>query len=70
MHQPPVFAHAGLLDDVQILTDNAAYMRSQGDVEIPTAKQRFEIPVDKAPKDVILVPNTWVLMDPPKFVKL
>jgi len=31
------------------------------------ARQRFEIPADKAPKEVTLDPNTWVMMDPPKF---
>jgi hypothetical protein len=32
------------------------------------ARQRFEISADRAPKDVVLDPNTWMMMDPPKFV--
>ena len=38
-------------------------------IEMTQAKQRFEVAVDKAPKDVILDPNSWMLMDPPTFVK-
>ena len=37
-------------------------------IELNQAKQRFEIAADKAPKDLILDPNAWVMMDPPKFV--
>jgi len=31
------------------------------------ASQRFEIAADRAPSDVALDPNTWMLMEPPKF---
>jgi hypothetical protein len=31
------------------------------------ASQRFEIVADRAPTDVVLDPNTWMLMEPPKF---
>ena len=37
-------------------------------IDLNQAKQRFEIPADKAPKDVVLDPNTWIMMDPPRFV--
>ena len=37
-------------------------------VELNQARQRFEISADRAPRDVVLDPNTWIMMDPPKFV--
>jgi aminopeptidase N len=37
-------------------------------IELTQARQRFEIPADRAPKELTLDPNTWVMMDPPKFV--
>jgi aminopeptidase N len=36
-------------------------------VELTQASQRFEIAADRAPSDVVLDPNTWMLMQPPKF---
>ena len=29
--------------------------------------QRFEITADGPPADVVLDPNSWMLMEPPKF---
>jgi aminopeptidase N len=37
-------------------------------IEMNKARQRFEIAADKAPREIILDPNTWIMMDPPKFV--
>jgi aminopeptidase N len=36
-------------------------------IELNSARQRFEIAADRAPRDVQLDPNSWVMMDPPKF---
>ena len=38
-------------------------------VEMTQAKQRFAIAVTSAPKDMVLDPNTWLLMDPPQVVR-
>jgi len=37
-------------------------------IDFTQAKQRFEIASDRAPRDVVLDPNTWMLMDA-KFVR-
>jgi aminopeptidase N len=37
-------------------------------IDVTQAKQRFEIAADRAPKDVVLDPNVWMLMDA-KFAK-
>ena len=37
-------------------------------IDLNLAKQRFEIPADKAPKAIVLDPNTWIMMEPPRFV--
>ena len=36
-------------------------------LELTQASQRFEIAAERAPSDVALDPNTWMLMEPPKF---
>ena len=36
-------------------------------IELTQASHRFEIAADRAPSDVVLDPNTWMLMEPPKF---
>jgi aminopeptidase N len=36
-------------------------------VELTQVSQRFEIAADRAPSDLTLDPNTWMLMEPPKF---
>jgi len=53
--------------DLAIVPDSGAALRIER-IELTQASQRFEIPADRAPKDVTLDPNAWVLMDPPKFV--
>ena len=35
-------------------------------IELTQQSQRFEISADRAPSDVVLDPNTWMLMQPPK----
>ncbi len=37
-------------------------------IELNQAKQRFEIAAEKAPKSLMLDPNSWIMMEPPKFV--
>ena len=55
--------------EIGIVADSAAAPAPRIErIELNQAKQRFEIPADKAPRDVVLDPNTWVMMDPPKFV--
>jgi aminopeptidase N len=36
-------------------------------IELTQASQRFEIAADRAPSDIVLDPNTWMLMEPPKL---
>ena len=36
-------------------------------LELTQANQRLEIAAESAPTDVVLDPNTWILMEPPKF---
>jgi aminopeptidase N len=36
-------------------------------IELRQARGRFEIAAERAPTDVILDPNTWMLMEPPAF---
>lgn len=52
--------------EVGLATDGTAGLRIEK-VESTQASQRFEIAADKAPTDVVLDPNTWMLMEPPKF---
>ena len=37
-------------------------------IDITGGRQRFEIREEQALKDVVVDPNTWVMMDPPRFV--
>jgi aminopeptidase N len=36
-------------------------------IELTQASHRFEIVADRAPSNIVLDPNTWMLMEPPKF---
>jgi hypothetical protein len=36
-------------------------------IDLTQVNQRFEFAADSAPSDVVLDPNTWMLMEPPKF---
>jgi aminopeptidase N len=36
-------------------------------IELTQASQRFEIAAERAPSDLVLDPNTWMLMEPPKI---
>jgi aminopeptidase N len=53
--------------EIGIASDSTNALRIEK-IELTQARQRFEIPADRAPKDLTLDPNTWVMMDPPKFV--
>ncbi len=53
--------------EIAIVPDSGNALRVEK-IDLTQAKQRFEIPADKAPKEVTLDPNSWVMMDPPKFV--
>jgi len=52
--------------EIAIVPDSGNALRIEK-IDMTQARQRFEIPADKAPKEVTLDPNTWVMMDPPKF---
>jgi hypothetical protein len=58
--------------EIGIVPDGAAAQGSPAlrieKVELNQARQRFELSADRAPRDVVLDPNTWMMMDPPKFV--
>jgi len=58
--------------EIGIVPDGATAQRSPAlrieKVELNQARQRFELSADRAPRDVVLDPNTWMMMDPPKFV--
>jgi len=52
--------------EVGLAADSTVSVRIEK-VELTQASQRFEIAADRAPSDVALDPNTWMLMEPPKF---
>ena len=52
--------------EVGIFTDGDPVPRIEK-IDVTRASQRFEIDADGAPSDVVLDPNTWMLMEAPKF---
>lgn len=54
--------------ELGIWSDSGAVARIEK-IELTQAKQRFEISADAAPRDVVLDPNTWILMESPRFRK-
>ena len=55
--------------DIGLVGDSAGVAPRIAKIEMTNATQHFEIPVASPPRDVVLDPNTWVLMQPPKFTK-
>ena len=55
--------------EVSVTSDSTGLPAKIARIEQTQMKQRFEIVTDRPPKDVVLDPNTWMLMDPPTFVK-
>lgn len=55
--------------DIGLVGDSAGVAPGIAKIEMTNATQHFEIPVASPPRDVVLDPNTWVLMQPPKFTK-
>jgi len=55
--------------EIGLVSDTAGLAPRVSRIELTQVKQRFEIASDRAPKDVVLDPNTRVLMDVPTFVK-
>ena len=55
--------------DISIVPDSVGQPPRLTRIELTQVKQRFELTSDRAPKDVLLDPNTTVLMDVPIFVK-
>ena len=53
--------------EVGVMPDSAGAMRTER-IDLTQKRQRFEITADRAPKDVVLDPNVWMLMDA-KFVR-
>jgi aminopeptidase N len=52
--------------EVALVADSGPVPRIEK-IEVTQASQRFEIAAERAPSDVVLDPNTWMLMEPPKF---
>jgi hypothetical protein len=50
------------------VSDSANVVRVEK-VEMTQSRHRFEIAADRAPKEMTLDPNAWILMEPPKFTK-
>ncbi len=55
--------------EVGVVPDSAGAPMKVTKIEMTQAKQRVVIPAASAPKDVVLDPNTWLLMDPPQVVR-
>lgn len=55
--------------DIGLVGDSAGVAPKIAKIEMTNATQHFDIPVASPPRDVVLDPNTWVLMQPPKFTK-
>ena len=53
--------------DIGLVGDTAGVAPRISKIEMTQLKQHFEIPAASAPRDVILDPDTWMLMQPPKF---
>lgn len=53
--------------DIGLVGDSAGVAPRIAKIEMTQSKQHFEIPAEKAPRDVILDPDTWMLMQPPSF---
>jgi aminopeptidase N len=54
--------------EIGITTDRVGAVMQVEKIEMTRMSQRFEIPADRAPRDVALDPNVWMLMEA-KFVK-
>jgi aminopeptidase N len=55
--------------EIGLASDSAHVAPKIAKIEMTQSRQHFEIPATVAPRDVILDPNTWMLMDPPRFSK-
>jgi aminopeptidase N len=54
--------------DVGIVTDRSAPMKTQT-LKLDQKEQKFRIPLEREPHDVVLDPNIWLLMQPGEFRK-
>lgn len=52
--------------EVGLVADSSPVPRIEK-IDVTRASQQFEIAADRAPSGVVLDPNTWMLMEPPKF---
>jgi aminopeptidase N len=55
--------------DVGLVGDSAGVAPVIAKIEMTAATQHFDIPVASPPRDVVLDPSTWMLMQPPQFTK-
>jgi aminopeptidase N len=55
--------------EFSVVPDSAGQPPRVVRIELTGMKQRFEVASDRAPRDLLLDPNTAVLMDVPIFVK-
>lgn len=57
------------LVDVGVTADSAGARQQVTRLEMTQARQRFTIPAATTPREVVLDPDTWLLMDPPRVVR-
>jgi aminopeptidase N len=55
--------------DVGLVGDSVGVAPVIAKIEMTAASQHFDIPVASPPRDVVLDPDTWMLMQPPQFTK-
>ncbi|MEO7103000.1 MAG: M1 family aminopeptidase [Gemmatimonadaceae bacterium] len=55
--------------DIGLVGDSVGVAPTVAKIEMTQSRQHFEIPSAVAPRNVILDPNTWLLMQPPRFTK-
>ena len=55
--------------DIGLVSDSVGVAPTIAKIEMTQSRQHFEIPVAASPSNVILDPNTWLLMQPPKFTR-
>ncbi len=55
--------------ELGLVGDSAGVAPAIVKIELTKSAQHFQIPVASEPRDVVLDPNTWLLMQPPKFTR-
>ncbi len=55
--------------EIGIVGDSAGVPPAVAKIEMTQTRQHFAVPAATEPRDVVLDPNTWMLMQPPSFAK-